>query len=243
MFKTFFIFVFILVSVLFIFSKSDLSSDIIKTDKSDLSITFIGHGSLLFNYDNKNIYIDPYSKLYDYSQLPKADLILITHEHGDHLDQNAINILKTDKTQVIINESGYNILKYGQVMKNGDKKNIFRINIEAVPSYNIVNKRPNGVPFHPEGMGNGYIIAFSNKKVYIAGDTENIPYMNSLKDIDIAFLPVNLPYTMTIEMAYLAVTTIKPNIFYPYHFGETDIQLLVKMIKDKNIEVRIRNMK
>jgi L-ascorbate metabolism protein UlaG (beta-lactamase superfamily) len=129
-------------------------------------------------------------------------------------------------------------------MKNGDARTIGGLKIEAVPAFNIVNKRPDGQPFHPKGIGNGYVITFGDKRVYVAGDTENIPEMKEIKNIDIAFLPMNLPYTMTPEMVAEAAKVFKPKILYPYHFGETDTSKLVNLLKDsKEIEVRVRKMK
>jgi L-ascorbate metabolism protein UlaG (beta-lactamase superfamily) len=129
-------------------------------------------------------------------------------------------------------------------MKNGDAKTIDELKIEAVPAYNIVHKRPDGQPFHPKGIGNGYVITFGDKRVYVAGDTENIPEMKELKDIDIAFLPMNLPFTMTPEMVADSAKALKPKILYPYHFGETYTSKLVTLMKDeKGIEIRIRKMK
>jgi L-ascorbate metabolism protein UlaG (beta-lactamase superfamily) len=123
-------------------------------------------------------------------------------------------------------------------------KSIGGLKIEAVPAYNIVHKRDSGQPFHPKGIGNGYIITFGDKRVYIAADTENIQEMKELKGIDIAFLPMNLPYTMTPEMVADAAKAFKPKILYPYHYGETDTSKLLNLLKDsKEIEVRIRKMK
>jgi L-ascorbate metabolism protein UlaG (beta-lactamase superfamily) len=129
-------------------------------------------------------------------------------------------------------------------MNNGDVKTVEGLKIEAVPAYNIVHKRDTGQPFHPKGIGNGYIITFGGKRVYVAGDTENTPEMKSLKNIDIAFLPMNIPYTMTPEMVADAAKAFKPKILYPYHFGETDTSKLVSLLKETpEIEVRIRKMK
>ena len=129
-------------------------------------------------------------------------------------------------------------------MKNGQTKETAGLKIEAVPAYNLVHKRPDGQPFHPKGVGNGYVITFGQTRVYIAGDTENTPEMKALKKIDIAFLPMNLPYTMTPEMVADAVKAFKPKILYPYHYGETDTNTLVALLKDfKETEVRIRKMK
>ena len=129
-------------------------------------------------------------------------------------------------------------------MRNGDVKTVDGLKIEAVPAYNLVHMRSKGVPFHIKGIGNGYVITFGNKRVYVAGDTENIPEMKNLKNIDIAFLPMNLPYTMTPEMVADAAIAFKPKILYPYHFGNTDTSRIVDLLKDhKEIEVRIKDMK
>ena len=129
-------------------------------------------------------------------------------------------------------------------MMNGDVKTVEGLKIEAVPAYNLVHKRDTGQPFHPKGTGNGYIITFGDKRVYVAGDTENTPEMKALKNIDIAFLPMNLPYTMTPEMVADAAKAFKPKILYPYHFGETDTSKVVSLLKDTpEVEVRIRKMK
>jgi len=230
-----------------ILAQSDFKVDKIPTKKGDLEITFIGHGSLMFKYDGKIIQIDPFSKLADYSQLPKADLILITHQHKDHLDLKAIDGVLKDDTKIILTQKCKDEapeLKSTQVMKNGDKTKVFGIKIEAVSAYNLVHQRENGEFFHPKGEGNGYILTIGGERIYVAGDTENTPEMKALKKIDIAFLPMNLPYTMTPEMVADAAKAFKPKILYPYHFGETDTNKLIELLKDeKSIEVRIRDMK
>jgi len=240
-----FAFIFILISTV-AFSKDKekvMKEDIIKTSEGDLRITFVGHGTLIFSFGGKTIHVDPFSQLADYSKLPKADLILITHEHQDHLDTSAINKIKTDKTQIVLNQASHDKIKTGIVMKNGDTKTVLNLKIETVPAYNIVNKRQGNIPFHPKGDGNGYIITFGDKRVYVAGDTENTPEMKKIKDIEVAFLPMNLPYTMTPEMVADAAKAFKPKILYPYHFGETDTSKLVDLLKnEKDIEVRIRDM-
>jgi L-ascorbate metabolism protein UlaG (beta-lactamase superfamily) len=128
-------------------------------------------------------------------------------------------------------------------MRNGDSQTVAGISVEAVAAYNLVHKRPSGDPFHPKGCGNGYILNFGDTRLYIAGDTENIPEMKALHDIAIAFLPMNLPYTMTPEMVAEAAKAFRPRILYPYHFGETDTKKLVKLLKNEpGIEVRLRKM-
>jgi len=222
----------------------DFEKDRIETSNGELIITFIGHGTLMFSFGGKTIHIDPYSEVADYSKLPKADIIFITHEHRDHLDLKAISHIRAEKTIFIIPKICASQIEQGIVMNNGDSKDIYNLKIEAVPAYNIVHKRESGEPFHPKGIGNGYIITFGDKRVYVAGDTEDIPEMNELKAIDIAFLPINLPYTITPEMMARAAKIIRPKILYPYHYGETDLSKLVELMKDSNeIEVRIRKMK
>ena len=175
--------------------------------------------------------------------MPKADIILITHEHRDHLDSKAISRIRKEGTEIVLTEKCAAMLKRGTVMKNGDTRTVSGLKIEAVPAYNIVHKRPSGDPFHPRGVGNGYIITFGDKRLYVAGDTENIPEMAQLKDIAVAFLPMNLPYTMTPEMAADAAKSFRPKILYPYHFGKTDTGELVRLLAaEKDIEVRIRKM-
>jgi L-ascorbate metabolism protein UlaG (beta-lactamase superfamily) len=233
-----------LVMVTSALAQKEFEVDIIKTSAGDLKITFIGHGTLIFNFGGKVIHVDPYSTLADYSILPKADLILVTHEHRDHLDLKALNMVRTEKTVVVLTETCAKQLQGGIVMMNGDVKTVEGFKIEAVPAYNIVHKRDTGQPFHPKGVGNGYIITFGDKRVYVAGDTENVPEMKGLKNIDIAFLPMNFPPTMTPEMVADAAKAFKPKILYPYHFGETDTSRVVNLLKGTpEIEVRIRNMK
>jgi len=215
----------------------------IPTSAGDLEISFIGHGTLMFTFDGKVIHVDPWSKLADYAGMPKGDLILVTHEHRDHLDLKALEQIRNEKSVVVAPEACAGRIHDAVVMKNGDIKKIEGFQIEAVPAYNLVHMRSEGVPFHPKGMGNGYVITFGDKKVYVAGDTENTPEMKSLKGIDVAFLPMNLPYTMTPEMVADAAKAFKPKILYPYHYGDTDPARLVELLKDQpEIEVRIRKM-
>jgi len=221
-----------------------LEEDIIKTSAGDLKITFIGHGTLMFAFGGKVIHIDPVSGEGDYDKMPKADLIMITHEHGDHLDPKAIKAIRKEETAIVLTEICAQKVEGGIVMKNGDVKSIGGLKIEAVPAYNIVHERDTGQPFHPRGEGNSYVITFGDKRVYVGGDTENTPEMKALKEIDVAFLPMNLPYTMTPEMVADAAKAFRPKILYPYHYGNTDTARLVELLKGaEGIEVRIRDMK
>ena len=218
--------------------------DVIPTSAGDLKITLLGHGTLMFTFGGKIIHVDPFSQVADYSQLPKADLILVTHDHGDHLDLDVIEAIEKDGTELVLTKTCHEKANRGKVMENADVATVVGLQIEAVPAYNLVHKRDGGQPFHPKGVGNGYVITFGDKRVYVAGDTENTPEMKGLKDIDVAFLPMNLPYTMTPEMVADAAKAFQPKILYPYHFGSTDTDELLALMKDeKGIEVRIRDMK
>jgi L-ascorbate metabolism protein UlaG (beta-lactamase superfamily) len=226
----------------FLFAK-EYEKDIVKTAKGDLEITFLGHGTLMLNFEKKVIHIDPFDRVADYSELPQADLVLITHQHGDHLDLNALNTIKTDNTKVFLTSTCFEKTSFGIILKNGDTSEWNGIKVEAIPAYNLIHKRDNGQPFHPKGEGNGYVLTIGGKRIYIAGDTENIPEMKALENIDIAFLPMNLPYTMTPEMVANAVKAFQPKILYPYHYGNSDTKRLLELLKDmSDIDVRIRQM-
>jgi L-ascorbate metabolism protein UlaG (beta-lactamase superfamily) len=225
---------------------NDYEEDILSTSQGDLKITCIGHGTLMFSFDGKIIHIDPVFSYADYTKMPKADLILVTHEHGDHLDDVAIQDLTKEGTAIICTSKCLERLNTvgSIIMKNGDIETVQDIKIEAVPAYNIKHMRSGNSPFHPKGEGNGYVLTFGDKRVFVAGDTENTPEMKGLKNIDVAFLPMNLPYTMTPEMVADAARAFKPKVLYPYHFGNTDTSQLVELLKDiPEIEVRIRNLK
>jgi len=219
-----------------------LDKDVIKTSQGDLHIGFLGHGSLMFTFNDIVVYVDPLSGMADYAAL-KGDLVLITHEHGDHLDPKAIALLRKEDTVVIAPEKCASAVGACVVMRNGDTRTAAGLKIEAVPAYNIVNLRDNGQPYHPQGVGNGYVVTFGDKRVYIAADTENIPEMKALKNIAVAFLPMNLPYTMSPEMVADAARAFRPAVLYPYHYGETDTSRLVELLKDeKDIDVRVKRI-
>ena len=221
----------------------NFESDVLPTSEGNLTMTFIGHGTLMFGFDGKTIHVDPYGKLADYAALPKADAILITHDHADHLDPAAIAAIRTPSTVVVMSRSCVAKLD-GLVMTNGESRTVLGIRVEAVPAYNIVNKRDTGQPFHPQGAGNGYLLSFGDKRVYVAGDTEDTPEMRALRGVDVAFLPMNLPYTMTPEMVATAAKAFRPKALYPYHYGDTDPARLTDLLKDlPGIEVRIRRMR
>ena len=229
-----------------------IKADVYETGGGELKVTLVGHGSLMFEYGGKVIHVDPYSQVADYSRLPKADLILLTHAHADHLDTIAINQIKKDSTDIFMAYICYEPLKNmvdtlnnDLILRNYDHISHNGIVISALPAYNIVHKNPQGKYYHPKGEGNGYRIQFGDKLVYVAGDTEDIPEMkNSYHySCDIAFLPKNIPYTMTDEMFVNAAKTLKPKVFYPYHMSEFDSDKIGKALEGMDIEIKVRPMK
>ena len=213
------------------------------TDSGEpVDVTLIKHGTLAICHDNVWIQIDPvtkHGKTTDYAaEFPKADFILITHEHGDHLDAEAIEALTGDNTRLIGNAKSCEQLGKGEDIANGESLQLTNvISLDAVPAYNTTPGREN---FHPKGNGNGYVLTIDGLRIYIAGDTEDIQEMAELKDIDVALLPVNQPYTMTVEQCVRAAQTIQPKVLIPYHFGNTDLTGLPALLP--GIDVRLRQM-
>lgn len=211
------------------------------TGGKQIAIEPLIHASIRIVFDGKEIEIDPVGTLgdrsTDYSRFPKADLILVTHEHHDHLDPSAIKDLSKPDTIVIANKNSADILGYGKVMANGDRLTLNNgIEIEAVPAYNTSADK---LQFHPKGRDNGYVLTLDGFRIYIAGDTEPIPEMKDLKDIDIAFMPCNLPYTMTPDQLIEAAKMVRPKVLYPYHFGTTDLSAIPAALAPEGIYVRI----
>ncbi len=224
-------------------AEQGLEVDTIPTSAGDLEIAFVGHGTLMFKFGGMVVHVDPVSREADYAEMPKGDVILVTHDHGDHFDANAVELVRKRGTAIVVPPKCAAAVTGETVMSNGDVREVGGLRVEAVPAYNIVHKRGSGEPFHPRGDGNGYVITFGDKRVYVAGDTENTPDVKALEGIDIAFLPMNLPYTMTPEMVADAARAFRPKILYPYHYGNTDTSELTALLADEaDIEVRIRQM-
>ena len=215
------------------------------TTRSGKTVTFhaLVHASIRLEYNGWQIYIDPVTKLgdrtIDYTAMPKADAILVTHEHGDHFDREAIDQLSHAQTYFVTNDRCVELYGSGYAVRNGDDYRATEdARLQVVPAYNTTEGREK---FHPKGRDNGYILTLDGLRIYIAGDTEDIPEMQDIKDIDIAFLPCNQPYTMTPDQLVRAARIIKPKVLFPYHYGKTDVSGLPALLQADGIDVRIRH--
>ena len=237
------------IALLFTFLFALTASAQLKTDEfttksgKKITITCIKHASMEINYNGVEIQVDPVGMWLkpetDYATFPKANIILVTHEHKDHFDRAAIHEIRTPATSIYVNQAVYGHFRNGLVMQNGEQRRYASdITIEAVPAYNTT---PGREEFHPKGRDNGYILTLDGFRIYIAGDTEDIPEMASIKDIDVAFLPCNQPYTMTPEQVAKAARTIKPKVLFPYHYSQTPIKQVADLLAGSGIDVRIRN--
>lgn len=217
------------------------SKDTLFASTGDVVITFIGHGSLLLEWKNKNIYIDPSSRKADLYQFPKADMLFVTHHHGDHCDPSALKALTKDNTKTFMSAIAHEIWGQGMVLSPGQQVSIDEVGITTIAAYNIVNKNEEDQPYHKEGQCNSYILTLGKLRILIAGDTENTPEMMELKNIDAAFLPMKLPYTMNPTMVVKAVKAFKPKILYPYHYDRKFLPELEELMKQvPEVELRIR---
>ena len=208
-------------------------------------INHIKHASMYIEYEGMRIYVDPVGATVepktDYSLMPKANIVLITHEHHDHYDPIALPQLYVPNTAVYANPSVISKTHRGIALHNGDSLIYANdIKIWAVPAYNTTEGREK---FHPKGRDNGYTLELDGLRIYIAGDTEDIPEMAELKNIDVAFLPCNQPYTMTVEQLERAANIIKPKVLFPYHYSETPIQQVRMRMMGSGIDIRIRDYK
>lgn len=224
-------------------------SDTLPTnDGSEFRITFFKHASLALEIDGKQIYLDPVTEFARYDQLPKADLILITHHHYDHFEVEAIYQLMGPQTRILCDQTTAEILADQgiacTVVRPNEQVDLQPfLHIDTVAAYNT---SPGRTDFHPrEREDVGYLLTFHNTRLYLSGDGENTPEMKSLRNIDVAFLSVNQPYTMTVDQAVDAVQAIRPRIFYPYHYGQTEEQTNLERLQrelEGICEVRIRDM-
>jgi len=210
----------------------------VETNAGPLVVRPLNHASVLFTFGGKNVYVDPSGNT-NYAELPKADLILVTHEHGDHRNAGVINTLRKAGITLITNGASANGLEGAQTMANGDTREAAGVKIEAVPAYNLTRGPSEGQLYHPRGRDNGYVLTFGDKRVYLAGDTEGVPEMANLKNIDIAFLPCNLPYTMPPTETAAAAKLFNPRELIPYHQGRSNPQEIADLLKDTPIRVRV----
>ena len=206
--------------------------------EGQVEITPITHGSVVLTWQNKTIYVDPWSRG-NYENIPPADLILITDIHADHLDPEQIAKVRKPGTRIIAPAAVQKTVTDAQILNNGETTEVIGIRIEAIPMYNLQRGPQPGQLYHTKGRGNGYILTFGNERIYLSGDTECIPEMKQLRDIDVAFVCMNLPYTMTPEEAAGCVNVFKPKVVYPYHYGESDLSAFQEAVTDPGIQVRI----
>lgn len=219
----------------------DSSADTFSTANGSVSVHPVSHASFVLNTPDTVIYNDPVGGAELYSQLPPADLILITHEHGDHYDVDTLTALMGDNTTLLTNPAVLEMLpgalkERANAIGNGDSTELLKIGIEAIPAYNLTEDR---LQYHPKGRDNGYLLTVDGMRIYIGGDTEAIPEMRSLSDIDLAFVPMNLPYTMGVEQAAEGVAEFAPAVMYPYHYKGSDIDAFEKLLKEANADVKV----
>ena len=217
--------------------------DVFKTKSGKtVKLHALMHSCIRIEFDGHEIQIDPVGKMgnrtIDYAAMPKADYIFVTHEHGDHYDLAAIKELTGSNTQLVMNRRCADMYGSGLALANGQSATLGDITVDAVPAYNITEGR---TQFHPKDRDNGYILTLDGLRIYIAGDTEDIPEMAAIKDIDIAFLPCNQPYTMTPEQLVRAAKIIKPKVLFPYHYGQTNVSTIPSALKGEGIDIRIRH--
>ncbi len=236
--------------------KTKFEEDTVKTSRGDLKVTTLANYSVMFNFNGKVIYVDPVGRFADYSSLPKADAILVTHVGPDHIDPATVKALSTDKTTLEVCPHCWMYLENGDIMINGEAKTVGGVKVEAVPAYNIKGQLGNGKPNTGKGTANGYVITFGDKRVYVAGETENVPEAKAQKQIDVAFLPVNSVAadgapggaiglrTMTPKMFADAVAAMHPKVLFPYAYGNNSPESLMALLKaDQGVDVRVRDMK
>ncbi|MGX8682822.1 MAG: MBL fold metallo-hydrolase [Bacteroidales bacterium] len=232
-----------LMGIAMAYGQGNYETDVFTTQSGKtIKLHALMHASIRMEYDGKEIEIDPVSKLrdrtVDYTAMPKADYIFVTHEHGDHYDANAIKLLTGEQTKLIMNKRCAEMYGAGEVMVNGDSKQIANdFKVEAVPAYNT---SPDKLTKHPKGRDNGYILTIDGFRIYFAGDTEDVPEMDNIKNIDVAYFPCNNP-TMNAEQFVRAAKLIKPKVVFPYHYTPADITSIPQLLQGTGIEVRVRN--
>lgn len=215
------------------------ADDSIDTSAGRLTVHPVNHATFYLDGSGKTIWLDPTSE--KPLEEPKADLILITHTHPDHLDPKAVARLKKPTTRVIGPRAVADQLSGVEAMANGEHKDLGFVGIDAVPAYNLVRGPAPGKLFHEKGAGNGYVLSIGGKRLYVSGDTECTPEMKGLKAIDVAFVCMNLPYTMPPSEAAACVREFHPRVLYPYHYRGSNLDELTSALSGSGVEVRSRN--
>lgn len=208
------------------------------TSAGKLLLTPIQHASLMIQAGGKVMYVDPAQGSYD--GLPKADYILITDIHGDHMAPAIVEKLKKPSTVILAPKAVAATVTGATVISNGESKTVGEFQVDAIPMYNL-KPAANGTVYHEKGRGNGYVLTYGGKRFYFSGDTEGIPEMKSLRNIDVAFVCMNLPFTMTPEAAAEAVRAFHPAVVYPYHYRGSDTKVFAKALDGTGIDVRLRD--
>ncbi|QRO02772.1 MBL fold metallo-hydrolase [Archangium violaceum] len=223
-------------------SEPAMSGDVFSTSRGDLIVHPVNHATFLMNWEGKTIYVDPVGGATPFQGLPAPDVILVTDIHGDHLNADTLTAIVQPETVIVAPQAVRDTLPEAlqgatRVLANGETLNVGEIPVEAIPMYNITPER---LQYHTKGRGNGYVLTFGDKRVYIAGDTEDIPEMRALRNIDVAFVPMNLPYTMTVAQAADAVREFRPKVVYPYHSRGSDVNEFTRLVgTDVGVEVRV----
>ena len=229
-----------LILLLALVAAASTAAERFETQAGPLEITPIWHASMMIEAGGQVIHVDPWSRG-NYEGLPRADIILITDIHGDHLDPEMIAKLRQPATVIIAPPAAASKIEGARALSNGESTTEGPWRFEALPMYNQKRGPAPGKFYHVKGRGNGYLVTYGGLRVYIAGDTEGTPEMRALKDIDVAFIPMNLPYTMPPEEAAAAVKAFHPKVVYPYHYRGSDLQVFEKALSGTGIEVRLRN--
>ncbi|MDE0296367.1 MAG: MBL fold metallo-hydrolase [Bryobacterales bacterium] len=213
--------------------------DMVSTSAGNVKITPVLHGTVLIEIEDRAWYVDPWSRA-DYSSLPKADVILITDIHGDHMDPKAIAAIRKADTRIVGPAAVAKTVTEIKILANGETTELHGVEIEAIPMYNVQRGPAPGKLFHDKGRGNGYVLTVGGKRFYFSGDTEGVAEMRNLKNIDVAFVCMNLPYTMPPEEAADAVKAFKPKVVYPYHYRGSDLKVFAAGLEGQGVEIRER---